>query len=153
MAGVDKEFDGEVQHLAGQRIGYLPQEPELDPAKTVAGRSRIRARRNHGGARQKLEAVYAAYAEPDADFDKLAEEQARYENILATAGADIETQMEIAADALRPRAVGRGHRPVVRRRSAGWRFASCCCRGQTCSCWTSPPTTWTLNRWTGWNSS
>ncbi|MBX3685691.1 MAG: energy-dependent translational throttle protein EttA [Rhodocyclaceae bacterium] len=100
MAGVDKEFDGEVQHLAGQRIGYLPQEPELDPAKTVreeveSGLGEIME------ARQKLEAVYAAYAEPDADFDKLAEEQARYENILATAGADIETQMEIAADALR----------------------------------------------------
>ena len=100
MAGVVKEFDGEVQHLAGQRIGYLPQEPELDPAKTVreeveSGLGEIME------ARQKLEAVYAAYAEPDADFDKLAEEQARYENILATAGADIETQMEIAADALR----------------------------------------------------
>ncbi|ANQ84443.1 putative ABC transporter ATP-binding protein [Azoarcus olearius] len=100
MAGADKEYDGEVQHLAGQRIGYLPQEPELDPAKTVkeeveSGLGEILE------ARQKLEEIYAAYAEPDADFDKLAEEQARYENILATAGADIETQMEIAADALR----------------------------------------------------
>ncbi len=100
MAGVDKEYDGEVQWLAGQRIGYLPQEPELDPARTVkeeveSGLGEIME------ARQKLEEVYAAYAEPDADFDKLAEEQARYENILSTAGSDIETQMEIAADALR----------------------------------------------------
>ena len=100
MAGVDKEYDGEVQWLAGQRIGYLPQEPELDPARTVkeeveSGLGEILE------ARQKLEAVYAAYAEPDADFDKLAEEQAKYENILATAGSDIENQMEIAADALR----------------------------------------------------
>nr|MBL8456476.1 energy-dependent translational throttle protein EttA [Zoogloeaceae bacterium] len=100
MAGVDKEYDGEVQHLAGQRIGYLAQEPELDPARTVkeeveSGLGEIVE------ARQKLEEVYAAYAEPDADFDKLAEDQARYENILASAGADIETQMEIAADALR----------------------------------------------------
>jgi len=100
MAGADKEFDGEVQHLAGQRIGYLPQEPELDPAKTVkeeveSGLGEIVE------ARQKLEEIYAAYAEPDADFDKLAEEQARYENILSTAGSDVETQMEIAADALR----------------------------------------------------
>ncbi|MFN4064150.1 MAG: energy-dependent translational throttle protein EttA, partial [Parazoarcus communis] len=100
MAGVDKEYDGEVQHLAGQRIGYLPQEPELDPTKTVkeeveAGLGEIVE------ARQKLEEIYAAYAEPDADFDKLAEEQARYENILSSAGADVETQMEIAADALR----------------------------------------------------
>jgi len=100
MAGADKEYDGEVQHLAGIRIGYLAQEPQLDPARTVkaeveSGLGEIIE------AREKLEAVYAAYAEPDADFDKLAEEQARYENILATSGADIENQMEIAADALR----------------------------------------------------
>ncbi len=100
MAGVDKEYDGEVQHLAGQRIGYLPQEPELDASRTVkeeveSGLGEIVE------ARQKLEEIYAAYAEPDADFDKLAEDQARYENILATAGGDIENQMEIAADALR----------------------------------------------------
>ncbi|CAI09612.1 probable ABC transporter, ATP-binding protein [Aromatoleum aromaticum EbN1] len=100
MAGVDKEFDGEVQHLPGIRLGYLPQEPQLDAAKTVkeeveSGLGEILE------ARHKLDAIYAAYAEPDADFDKLAEEQAKYENILATAGADIETQMEIAADALR----------------------------------------------------
>jgi sulfate-transporting ATPase len=100
MAGVDKEYDGEVQWLAGQRIGYLPQEPELDPAKTV--KEEVEAALGEiMEARQKLEEVYAAYAEPDADFDKLAEEQAKYENILATAGNDVETQMEIAADALR----------------------------------------------------
>ncbi|MBU0751126.1 MAG: energy-dependent translational throttle protein EttA [Gammaproteobacteria bacterium] len=100
MANEDKEYDGEVQHLAGIRIGYLAQEPQLDPAKTVkdeveSGLGEIME------ARQKLDEIYAAYAEPDADFDKLAEDQARYENIIATSGADIETQMEIAADALR----------------------------------------------------
>ena len=100
MAGEDKEFDGEVQWLAGIRKGYLPQEPQLDPDKTVkeeveSGLGEIME------ARQKLEEIYAAYAEPDADFDKLAEEQAKYENILAAAGSDIEHQMEIAADALR----------------------------------------------------
>ena len=100
MAGEDKEYDGEVQHLAGTRIGYLAQEPELDPTKTVreeveSGLGEILE------ARQKLDEIYAAYAEPDADFDKLAEEQAKYENILATSGADIDNQMEIAADALR----------------------------------------------------
>ena len=100
MAGVDKEYDGEVQWLAGQRIGYLPQEPELDPAKTVKEEVES-ALGEIMEARQKLEEVYAAYAEPDADFDKLAEEQAKYENILSTAGSDVETQMEIAADALR----------------------------------------------------
>jgi len=100
MAGVDKEYEGEVQWQPGIRIGYLPQEPQLDPDKTVreeveSGLGEIME------ARQKLEEIYAAYAEPDADFDKLAEEQAKYENILAAAGSDIEHQMEIAADALR----------------------------------------------------
>ncbi|MGL1832888.1 energy-dependent translational throttle protein EttA [Rhodocyclaceae bacterium SMB388] len=100
MANEDKEYEGEVQHLAGIRIGYLPQEPKLDADKTVrdvveSGLGEIIE------ARQKLDEIYAAYAEPDADFDKLAEEQARYENILAAAGNDVDTQMEIAADALR----------------------------------------------------
>ncbi|MBK7024755.1 MAG: energy-dependent translational throttle protein EttA [Sulfuritalea sp.] len=100
MARADTEFEGEVQHLPNLRIGYLPQEPQLDPAKTVreeveSGMGEVME------AQAKLEAVYAAYAEPDADFDKLAEEQARLEAIIATSGADSETQLEIAADALR----------------------------------------------------
>ncbi len=100
MAGADKEFDGEVQWQPGVSIGYLPQEPQLDPEKTVreeveAGLGEVME------AQKKLEAIYAAYAEPDADFDKLAEEQARLEAIIATSGADAETQLEIAADALR----------------------------------------------------
>ena len=100
MAREDKEYDGEVQHLAGIKIGYLPQEPRLDPDKTVrqeveSGMGEVME------AHARLEQVYAAYAEPDADFDQLAEEQARLEAIIATAGADTENQMEIAADALR----------------------------------------------------
>jgi len=100
MANVDKEYDGEVQHLPNISIGYLPQEPALDPEKTVreeveAGMGAVME------AKQKLEEIYAAYAEPDADFDKLAEEQAKYEAIIAVAGADSENQLEIAADALR----------------------------------------------------
>ena len=100
MAGVDKEFEGEVQHQPNLSIGYLPQEPQLDPEKTVreeveSGMGEVMQ------AQAKLEAVYAAYAEPDADFDKLAEEQAKYENIIAASGADLTTQLEIAADALR----------------------------------------------------
>jgi sulfate-transporting ATPase len=100
MANVDKEYDGEVQHLPNISIGYLAQEPQLDPDKTVkeeveAGLGAIVE------AKQKLEEIYAAYAEPDADFDKLAEDQAKYEAIISVAGADVENQMEIAADALR----------------------------------------------------
>jgi energy-dependent translational throttle protein EttA len=100
MAGADKEFEGEVQWQPNISIGYLPQEPELDPDKTVreeveSGLGEVMQ------AKQELERIYAAYAEPDADFDKLAEEQAKYENILAASGSDVETQLEIAADALR----------------------------------------------------
>lgn len=100
MANVDKEFEGEVQHQPNMTIGYLPQEPQLDAEKTVreeveSGMGEVMQ------AQAKLEAVYAAYAEPDADFEKLAEEQAKYENIIAASGADLTTQLEIAADALR----------------------------------------------------
>ncbi|MQY51098.1 energy-dependent translational throttle protein EttA [Rhodocyclus gracilis] len=100
MAGEDRDFEGEVQWQPGLKIGYLAQEPQLDPDKTVrqeveSGMGEVME------AQQKLEAVYAAYAEPDADFDKLAEEQARLEAIIAASGSDVEHQMEIAADALR----------------------------------------------------
>ncbi len=100
MAGADKEFEGEVQWQPNISIGYLPQEPQLDANKTV----REEVESGMGAvmeAKQKLEAVYAAYADPDADFDKLAEEQAKYENIIAASGSDVEHQLEIAADALR----------------------------------------------------
>ncbi len=100
MAGADKEYDGEVQHQPNIRIGYLPQEPQLQPDKTV--REEVEASLGEVmQAKQKLEEVYAAYAEPDADFDKLAEEQNRLEAIISAAGSDAEQQMEIAADALR----------------------------------------------------
>ncbi len=100
MAGVDKEYDGEVQHLPNISIGYLPQEPQLDPDKTV--RQEVESALGEVmQAQKKLDEVYAAYAEPDADFDALAAEQARLENIIAAGGADSEHQLEIAADALR----------------------------------------------------
>jgi energy-dependent translational throttle protein EttA len=100
MAGAEKEFEGEVQWQPNISIGYLPQEPQLDPDKTVreeveSGLGEVMEAKN------KLEEIYAAYAEPDADFDKLAEEQAKYENIIAASGSDVEHQLEIAADALR----------------------------------------------------
>ncbi len=100
MAGIDKEIIGEATPMPGLSIGYLPQEPQLDPELTVraeveSGMGEIVA------AQQKLEAVYAAYAEEGADFDKLAEEQARLEAIIATGGADVANQLELAADALR----------------------------------------------------
>ena len=100
MANADKEYDGEVQWQPNMKIGYLAQEPQIDPEKTVkdeveSGLGEVMV------AKQKLDEIYAAYADENADFDKLAEEQAKYEAIIATSGADVETQMEIAADALR----------------------------------------------------
>ena len=100
MAGVDKEYEGEAVPMPGLKIGFLPQEPELDPGKTVResveeGMSEVL------GAQKRLDEVYAAYAEEGADFDALAAEQARLEAIIATSGADAGVQMEIAADALR----------------------------------------------------
>ncbi|HTN49290.1 MAG TPA: energy-dependent translational throttle protein EttA [Burkholderiaceae bacterium] len=100
MAGLDREIEGEATPMPGLTIGFLPQEPQLDPAKTVkdeveAGLGEVMQ------AKQKLEEIYAAYAEPDADFDRLSADQAKYEAIIATSGADVEHQMEIAADALR----------------------------------------------------
>ena len=100
MAGVDTDIEGEAVPMPGIKIGYLPQEPQLDPEKTV----REAVEEGMGEiieAQAKLDAVYAAYAEPDADFDALAAEQARLEAIIAAAGTNTETQMEIAADALR----------------------------------------------------
>ncbi len=100
MAGVDQEFEGEAVPMAGLNIGYLPQEPQLDPEQTVresveAGMGNVLA------AKARLEEIYAAYGEEDADFDKLAEEQAHMEAIIGSAGTDSEHQLEIAADALR----------------------------------------------------
>ena len=100
MAGEDREYDGEATPMPDLRIGYLPQEPQLAPDATVKsaveeGMAEVL------GAKARLDEVYAAYAEPDADFDALAAEQARLEAIIAAAGADSGVQMEIAADALR----------------------------------------------------
>jgi sulfate-transporting ATPase len=97
MAGVDDNFEGEVVRMPGIKVGYLEQEPKLDPAKTV--REAVEeAAGDAAAAKKRLEEVYAAYSEPDADFEKLAEEQARLEAIVNAGGAD---ELEVAADALR----------------------------------------------------
>jgi sulfate-transporting ATPase len=101
MAGVDKEFEGEARPQAGIKIGYLPQEPQLDESKDVRGNIE-EAVNEIKDAQERLNAIYAAYAEPDADFDKLAEEQSKLENLLQAAdGHNIERRLEIAANALR----------------------------------------------------
>ncbi|QGW83488.1 energy-dependent translational throttle protein EttA [Variovorax paradoxus] len=100
MAGVDKEFEGEALPMPGMTIGYLEQEPKLNPEHTV----RESVEESMGAvfaAKARLEEVYIAYGAEDADFDALAAEQAQLEAIIATAGTDSEHQLEIAADALR----------------------------------------------------
>jgi sulfate-transporting ATPase len=100
MAGIDKEIEGEAMPMAGLKIGYLPQEPKLEDEHTVresveSGMGEVKA------AQERLDQVYAAYAEPDADFDKLAAEQAELEAIIAAAGDGGDHLLDIAADALR----------------------------------------------------
>jgi energy-dependent translational throttle protein EttA len=100
MAGVDTEFDGDAAPAPNLSIGYLEQEPKLDPQLTV----REAVEQGLGellAARKRLEELYAEYGNPDADFDKLAEEQSKLEAILQAAGDDLDQQLEIAADALR----------------------------------------------------
>src|SRR5467141_2316587 len=98
MAGVDKDFEGEAIPQPNLRVGFLPQEPQLDPAKDVRGN----VEEGLGAvlaAKKRLEEIYAAYSEPDADFEKLAEEQSRLEGLLNQ--TNVEHKLEIAADALR----------------------------------------------------
>jgi sulfate-transporting ATPase len=101
MAGIDKDIEGEAIPMPNLKIGYLPQEPKLEPEQTV----RHAVEQGIGGvlaAKQRLDEVYAAYAEPDADFDALASEQAELEAIIAAAGSEnTEHLLDIAADALR----------------------------------------------------
>ena len=101
MAGIDKEIEGEAIPLKGINIGYLPQEPQLDATKTVRGNVE-EAVADIKASLAQLDAVYAAYAEPDADFDKLAADQARLEDIInACDGHNLDRRLEVAADALR----------------------------------------------------
>jgi len=101
MAGVDKDFEGEARPMPNLNVGYLPQEPDIDPTQTVREAVEV-GLGSIAAAKKRLDEVYAAYGEADADFDKLAAEQADLEALLATAdGGDVEHQLEVAADALR----------------------------------------------------
>src|SRR6266550_569002 len=100
MAGVDTEYEGEAVPMPNLRIGFLPQEPQLDP-KTSVRDAVLQGLADLTNAKARLEEIYAAYAEPDADFEQLAADQAKYEAIIASSGGDADLQLEIAADALR----------------------------------------------------
>ena len=100
MAGVDTDIEGDAQAMPNLTIGYLEQEPKLDPDKTVR-ESVEEGLSEQTAARKRLDEIYAAYGDPDADFDALANEQAALEAVLFAQGDDLEQQLEIAADALR----------------------------------------------------
>jgi energy-dependent translational throttle protein EttA len=112
MAGLDKDIEGEAVPMPGLKIGYLPQEPVMNPEQTV----REAVEEGIGGAiaaQKRLDEVYAAYAEPDADFDALATEQAELEAIIAAGGGEnTDHLLDIAADAA-PATLGSQDRPFV----------------------------------------
>ena len=148
MAGVDTDIEGEALPMPGIKIGYLPQEPQLDPNHTVReaveeGLSEVL------NAQKRLDEVYAAYADPDADFDALAAEQAKLEAIINAAGTNAETQMEIAADALRLPPWD----AKIEHLSGGEKRRVALCRLLLCCYWMNRPTTWMLKAWSGLNSS
>jgi hypothetical protein len=153
MAGMDKDIEGEAIPMPGLKIGYLPQEPQLDPNETV--REAVEQGMGERAGRQEaLDEVYAAYAEPDADFDAGRRagqtgghhRRRRQREHRAPAG----NRRRRAA----PAALGRQDRQALRRREAPrGAVPPAAVQAPTCCCSTSPPTTWTPNRWTGWSSS
>ena len=150
MAGVDDGFTGEARLTAGFTVGFLPQEPQLDPDKDVAGNV------TDGVAEIKsllvrFDEVCTAMGDPDADFDKLLAEQAQLQDRIDAAGAwDLDRKLEIAMDALRLPAARRRASPRSRAANAGGSpCAGCCSRARTCCCSTSRPTTSTPSRWPG----
>ena len=151
MAGVDDNYEGEVVRMPGIKVGYLEQEPQPVRRDTTVREAVEEAQGDVAAAKKRLEEVYAAYSEPDADFDKLAEEQAQ-------ARGDGQCRRRRRARGRRgraaPAAVGRRRStssPAAR--SAASRFAGCCCPSPTCCCWTSRPTTSTPRASSGSSSS
>lgn len=153
MAGLDKDIEGEARPQPGIKIGYLPQEPQLNPEHTVR-ESIEEAVSEVVNALKRLDEVYALYADPDADFDKLAAEQGRLEEIIqAHDGHNLNVQLERAADALRLP----DWDAKVEKLSGGERRRVALCRllleSRTCCCSTNPPTTWMPSLLRGWNVS
>lgn len=154
MAGVDKEFNGEAWAAEGVKVGYLEQEPKLDPNKNVMenimdGLGETR------DLLKKFEEVSARFAEPmsDEEMNDLINEQAELqEKIDACNGWDLERTIEIAMDALRCPPADADVTKLSGGENAGWRCVGCFCRNRTCCCLTSRPTIWMPNRWLGWNS-
>ena len=146
MAGVDTEYNGEARAQAGIKIGYLAQEPQLDPAKDVRGNVEDGVREALD-ALARLDEIYGEYALPDADFDKLAAEQGKMEDIIQAWDAhNLNNQLEKAADALRLPAWDADVSKLSGGENAASPYAVYCYPNPTCCYWTNRPTTWTLNQ-------
>ena len=153
MAGVDTEFSGEARAATGIKIGYLPQEPQLDPAKDVRGNVEDGVREALD-ALERLNQIYAEYAEPDADFDKLAAEQGKMEDIIQAWDAhNLNTQLEKAADALRLPPWDADVSKLSGVKNAVLLCVVCCCPSLTCYFWMNRPTIWMQSLWHGLNAS
>lgn len=140
MAGLDKDIEGEARPQPGIKIGYLPQEPQLNPEHTVR-ESIEEAVSEVVNALKRLDEVYALYADPDADFDKLAAEQGRLEEIIqAHDGHNLNVQLERAADALRLPDWDAKVENCPAASAVAWRCAVCCWKSRICCCSTNPPT-------------
>ena len=167
MAGVDTDIEGEALPMPGIKIGYLPQEPQLDPNHTVReaveeGLSEVL------NAQKRLDEVYAAYADPDADFDALAAEQAKLEAIInaAVLPNKLSLRQSLTPPEPMPRRKWKLRRMLCACRhgtprlntsrvvkSVVWRFVAYFFLSQTCCYWMNRPTTWMLKAWSGLNSS
>ena len=156
MGGIDTNFEGEARAQPGIKVGYLPQEPELDPNKDV----RSVVMEGLGGAFAQVarfNEISDKFAEPmeDEEMNKLLEEQARLQDAIdAVGGWELERKLEIAADALRlPPWEAPSSTSCRVANAAAWRCAACCCPRPTCCCWTSRPTTSMPNRSRGSRST
>ncbi len=150
MAGRDDSFTGEARLLEGFTVGMLEQEPRLDPDLDVLGNVMVGVAATQS-LLDRYNEVLAAWADPEADYEALGEEQSALERKIEASGAwDLDRNVAMAMDALR---VPPSDADVTRLSGGGWRSAACCCRHQTCCCSTSPPTTSMPNRWAGWSGS
>ena len=155
MAGLDTEFGGEAWAAEGARVGYLAQEPQLDPDQD-GGRERRGGVRRAEGALDRFNEISNKFAEPMSDEemnDLLAEQADLQEKIDAEDGWDLDRRVDIALDALRCPPADAAVDQRCRAASGGAsRCAGCCWKSPTCCCWTSRPTTWTPKASPGWST-
>ncbi len=155
MAGLDQDFQGEAWPMKGIKIGYLPQEPQLDPQLDVRGNVE-EAVRSQRDVLRRFDEINAKFSEPmsDDEMQALIDEQAKVQEQIEHQDLwDLDRKIEIAMDALRLPPAEADVATLSGGSSAGSPSVACCWRSRTCSCWTSPRTTWTRSPWRGWSTT